>query len=157
MNLFLILFIKQISEILLITRDKFSSKNINVVIEMDEFEEFKIKRKEMNEKIFNLQNKQINRFYALDTGAYQEGALPVNFKELLGLSTSLVLRCEDCIKYHMIRAVQEGCSDDEIAETLTVALIVGGSIVIPEMRRAVDTLYQLRAKLNNGESLYDLL
>ena len=124
---------------------------------MDEFEEFKVERKEMNEKIFNLQNKQINRFYALDTGAYQEGALPINFKELLGLSISLVLRCEDCIKYHMIRAVQEGCSDDEIAETLSIALIVGGSIVIPEMRRAVDTLYKLRAKQEKGESIDNLL
>ncbi len=124
---------------------------------MDEFEEFKIKRKEMNEKIFNLQNKQVNRFFALDTGAYQEGALSVKFKELLGLSTSLVLRCEDCVRYHVVRAVQEGCSDDEIAETLSISLIVGGSIVIPEMRRAVDILYQLREKQEKGESLEDIL
>ena len=124
---------------------------------MDEFEDFKIQRREMNEKIFNLQNKQINRFYALDTGAYQEGVLSVKIKELMGLSTSLVLRCEDCIRYHMIRAVQEGCTDDEIAETLSIALIVGGSIVIPEMRRAVDSLFKLRTKQQKGESLDDIL
>ena len=124
---------------------------------MDEFEDFKIQRREMSEKIFNLQNKQINRFYALDTGAYQEGVLSVKIKELMGLSTSLVLRCEDCIRYHMIRAVQEGCTDDEIAETLSIALIVGGSIVIPEMRRAVDSLFKLRTKQQKGESLDDIL
>ena len=124
---------------------------------MDEFEDFKIYRKRMNEKIFDLKNKQINRFYSLDTGSYLEGALQVKVKELLGLSTSLVLRCGDCVKYHMIRAVQEGCSDDEISETLAIALIVGGSIVIPEMRKAVDTLYKLRDKQKEGFSLDELL
>lgn len=124
---------------------------------MDEFEEFKAERKEMNEKIFSLQNKQINRFYALDTGAYLEGALSVKVKELMGLSTSLVLRCEDCIKYHMIRAVQEGCTNEEIAETLSISLIVGGSIVIPEMRRAVDTLFKIRNKQKEGLPIDDLL
>ncbi len=124
---------------------------------MEKLEEFKEFRKEMDEKIFDLQNKQINRFYAIDTGAYLEGALPVKIKELLGLSTSLVLRCEDCIRYHVIRAVQEGCTDDEIAETLSISLIVGGSIVIPEMRRAVNVLSQLREKQKKGESLDNIL
>jgi len=128
-----------------------------MVLIMDEFEEFKTKRREMNEKIFSLQNKQINRFFALDTGAYLEGALTVKTKELMGLSTSLVLRCEDCIKYHIIRAVQVGCTDEEIAETLSIAMIVGGSIVVPEMRRAVDTLFQLREKQKKGETLEYLL
>lgn len=133
------------------------SDKIIKVVKLDEFDEFKKEREEMNEKIFSLQNKQVNRFFALDTGAYSEGALSVKFKELLGLATSLVLRCEDCIRYHMIRAVQEECSDDEIAETLAIALIVGGSIVIPEMRRAVDDLYKLRQKQEQGETLEDLL
>ena len=124
---------------------------------MDEFEEFKIQREEMNEKIFSLKNKQINRFYALDTGAYLEGALPVKIKELLGLATSLVLRCEDCIKYHMVRVVQEGCTDEEIGETLSIALIVGGSIVIPEMRKAVDDLFKLREKQAKGLPINELL
>jgi len=124
---------------------------------MDEYKEFKSKRKEMNEKIFSLHNKQINRLFALDTAAYQEGALPIKFKELLGLATSLVLRCEDCIRYHMIRVVQEGCSDDEIAETLAISLLVGGTIVIPELRRAVDDLVKLKEKQNLGESIEDLI
>ena len=124
---------------------------------MDEFEEFKIKRNKMNDKIFSLQNKQINRLFALDTGAYQEGALPVKFKELLGLATSLVLRCEDCIKYHIIRVIQEECTDDEIAETFSIALLVGGTIVIPELRRAVDTLFKIKEKQKLGESIDDLL
>ena len=131
--------------------------NLNVVITVNEFENYRKHREEMNEKIFALQNKQINRFYALDTGAYLDGALSTKFKELLGLSTSLVLRCEDCIRYHIIRAVQEGCSDDEIAETLAVSLVVGGSIVIPEMRRAVNVLSQLREKQANDESIEGLL
>jgi len=124
---------------------------------MDEFEEFKIKRKKMNEKIFSLKNKQINRFYALDTGAYLEGALSIKVKELLGLATSLVLRCGDCIRYHMIRAIQEGCTDDEISETLSIALIVGGSIVIPEIRKTVDDLFKLREKQSEGLSIDEIL
>lgn len=128
-----------------------------MVITVNEFENFRKYREEMNEKIFALQNKQISRFYALDTGAYLDGALSSKFKELLGLSTSLVLRCEDCIRYHIIRSVQEGNSDDEIAETLAISLIVGGSIVIPEIRRAVEVLSQLREKQANNESIEDLL
>lgn len=128
-----------------------------MVITVNEFENFRKYREEMNEKIFALQNKQISRFYALDTGVYLDGALSSKFKELLGLSTSLVLRCEDCIRYHIIRSVQEGNSDDEIAETLAISLIVGGSIVIPEIRRAVEVLSQLREKQANNESIEDLL
>ena len=128
-----------------------------MVITVNEFENFRKYREEMNEKIFALQNKQISRFYALDTGVYLDGALSSKFKELLGLSTSLVLRCEDCIRYHIIRSVQEGNSDDEIAETLAISLIVGGAIVIPEIRRAVEVLSQLREKQANNESIEDLL
>ena len=124
---------------------------------MDELIEFNEYRKAMNEKIFALKNKQINRFFSLDTTTYMEGALSVKVKELMGLATSMVLRCEDCIKYHIIRSVQLGCTDDEIAETIAVAMIVGGSIIIPEMRRAVDTLSKLREKQQNGESIEELL
>ena len=124
---------------------------------MDELMEFRDYRKKMNEKIFAMQNKNINRIFAIDSGSYREGALSAKFKELLGLATSLVLRCEDCIKYHLIRVVQEKCTDDEIAETLAIGLVVGGSITIPEIRRAVDILEQLRKKESKGESLEDLL
>ncbi|MHA1303550.1 MAG: carboxymuconolactone decarboxylase family protein [Candidatus Heimdallarchaeaceae archaeon] len=111
----------------------------------------------MNERIFALKNQQINRFFSLDNQSYREGALSAKVKELLGLATSTILRCEDCITYHMIRAVQEGCSDDEIAETLAISLIVGGSITIPEVRRAVETLSILREKETNNEPIEELL
>ncbi|MHA1398348.1 MAG: carboxymuconolactone decarboxylase family protein [Candidatus Heimdallarchaeaceae archaeon] len=124
---------------------------------MEDLKAYKKYREEMNKKIFELKNKQINRFFSLDTSTYFEGALPVKIKELMGLATSTVLRCEDCIKYHLIRAIQEGCSDDEIVETLSISLIVGGSIVIPELRRAVDTLVALREMENKGEKIDDLL
>ncbi len=124
---------------------------------MGELEEFRDFRKEMNEKIFSYKNKQINRFFSLDTQSYRDGAIPSKYKELLGLATSTVLRCEDCITYHMIRAVQERCSDDEIIEALEIALIVGGSITIPELRRAIKTLYILREKEKNNEPISELL
>ncbi|MCK4845146.1 MAG: carboxymuconolactone decarboxylase family protein [Candidatus Heimdallarchaeota archaeon] len=124
---------------------------------MDELIEFRDYRKRMNEKIFAMQNKNINRIFAIDSGSYREGALSAKIKELIGLATSLVLRCEDCIKYHMIKVVQEKCTDDEIAETLAIGLVVGGSITVPEIRRVVDILEQLREKESKGESLEDLL
>ncbi|MCG3221605.1 MAG: carboxymuconolactone decarboxylase family protein [Candidatus Heimdallarchaeota archaeon] len=124
---------------------------------MDELFDFKSHREEMNEKIFNLQNKQINRLFALDTGAYLDGELSKKIKELLGLVSSLVLRCDDCVKYHMIRVVQEGCTDGEIAETLAIGLIVGGTITVPTLRNAVDNLSKLREMQTKGQSLEDLL
>ncbi|MHA1687452.1 MAG: carboxymuconolactone decarboxylase family protein [Candidatus Heimdallarchaeaceae archaeon] len=124
---------------------------------MEDLISFKEFRKQMNEKIFALKNKQINRFFALDSGVYREGALPTKVKELIGLASSTVLRCEDCITYHIIRAVQEGCIDEEIAETLAIALIIGGSITIPELRRAIKTLYEVREFQAKGEDVAKLL
>lgn len=124
---------------------------------LKDLEKFKKERKEMNEKLVMLDNKQINKFMSIDAGAYRAGALDVKTKELLGLVTSTVLRCEDCITYHIIRSVQEGWSNDEITDALNVALVVGGSITIPEIRRAVNTLYILREKEQNGENLADLI
>jgi AhpD family alkylhydroperoxidase len=89
----------------------------------------------------------------LDTRAYEKGALDVKTKELMGLVASTVLRCNDCITYHMIRSVQEGASDAELFEALNVALIVGGSITIPHLRRAVDVLDQCRQKQKKHEKL----
>ena len=109
----------------------------------DHLSEFRRFRERMNERILEAGNLEIKRFFALDTRAYEEGALPVKTKELLGLVASLVLRCDDCVTYHMIRCRQEGVTREEIFETLSVGLIVGGSIVIPHLRRAVDTLDQL--------------
>jgi AhpD family alkylhydroperoxidase len=101
---------------------------------LQEFREF---REKMNARILESSNLEIKRFFALDTRAYEEGALPVKTKELLGLVASLVLRCDDCVTYHLVRCKQEGVSREEFLETLNVGLIVGGSIVIPHLRRAI--------------------
>lgn len=109
-------------------------------------EEFNKFRTAMNEKLLGSGNLQIKRFFSLDTQAYAEGALPVKTKELLGFVASAVLRCDDCITYHLIRCVEEGVSDEELFETFNIALVVGGSITIPHIRRAVDALEELRTK-----------
>ncbi len=107
-------------------------------------EEFRKFRERMNEKILDSGNLEIKRFFALDTRTYEEGSLDTRTKELLGLVASLVLRCDDCITYHLARCVEEGAADDELFETFSVGLVVGGSIVIPHLRRAVATLEELR-------------
>jgi AhpD family alkylhydroperoxidase len=85
------------------------------------------------------------RFFALDDQTYRDGALPKKTKELLGLVASMVLRCDDCIAYHIDQCLKAGCTDEELWETFDVALIVGGSIVIPHLRRAVEFLDECRA------------
>jgi AhpD family alkylhydroperoxidase len=100
-------------------------------------------RQRMNERILAEPNQVVRRFFALDTQTYQAGALDVKTKELLGLVASLVLRCDDCISYHVAQCRQAGVSRDEMFETFSVGLVVGGSIVIPHLRRAVDFLDQL--------------
>ncbi|MDH5267399.1 MAG: carboxymuconolactone decarboxylase family protein [Candidatus Bathyarchaeota archaeon] len=105
----------------------------------------------MNARILSSGNLGIKRFFALDSRVYEKGALDVRTKELLGLVASTVLRCNDCITYHVIRCVQEGVSDMEFLEALNIALIVGGSITIPPIRRAVDILDQCREKQRKGE------
>lgn len=106
----------------------------------DTLEEFKKYREKMNEKILASGNQQIQRFFNLDTRAYEPGALPSKTKELLGLVASVVLRCDDCVTYHVIRCVEEGVTSSEFYEALNVALVVGGSITIPHIRRAVERL-----------------
>lgn len=101
-------------------------------------EEFDAYRAKMNEKILASDNKVIKRIYNVDTNAYMEGALPVKTKELIGLTTSMVLRCDDCIKYHLIKCEENGVTTDELFEAMSIATLVGGSIVIPHMRRAVE-------------------
>lgn len=100
----------------------------------------------MNERILEAENLEIRRFFALDSRVYEEGALPVRTKELLGLVASLVLRCDDCITYHIVRCAEEGVTDAELLEACSVGLIVGGSIVIPHLRRAIATLDEIRAE-----------
>ena len=118
---------------------------------LDRLEEFKRYRERMNARILSSGNLGIKRFFALDSRVYEKGALDVRTKELLGLVASTVLRCNDCITYHVIRCVQEGVSDMEFLEALNIALIVGGSITIPPIRRAVDILDQCREKQRKGE------
>ena len=106
----------------------------------DRLKQFREFRERMNARILDSGNLEIKRFFALDTRAYEAGALPVKTKELMGLVASLVLRCDDCISYHIIRCREEGVTRDEFFETFNVALVVGGSITIPHLRRAVDML-----------------
>jgi AhpD family alkylhydroperoxidase len=112
----------------------------------DRLEEFRLFRERMNARILEAGNLEIKRFFALDTRSYEPGALDAKTKELLGLTASLVLRCDDCVTYHMVRCKEEGVTDAEFFEALNVGLVVGGSIVIPHLRRAVDTLDQLNAQ-----------
>lgn len=111
----------------------------------DRLAEFTAFRKRMNERILAEPNQVVRRFFALDTQTYLAGALDVKTKELLGLVASLVLRCDDCISYHVAQCKDAGVSREEFFETFSVGLVVGGSIVIPHLRRAVDFLDQLEA------------
>ena len=111
---------------------------------MSSLEDFRAFRERMNERILEQGNLEIRRFFALDSRSYEAGALDTRTKELLGLVASLVLRCDDCITYHLVRCAEEGLTDEELFETFSVGLVVGGSIVIPHLRRAVDTLDELR-------------
>ena len=106
-----------------------------------EFDEY---RSRMNERIFAQNHKNLNRFFNLDTNTYKAGALDVKTKELLGLVASMVLRCDDCIKYHLGKCHDLGVNDDELFEIFSVANIVGGSICIPHTRRAVEYWDELK-------------
>lgn len=97
-------------------------------------------RTDLNDKILNSGFRDFNKFFALDNKAYINGALPAKIKELMGLTASMVMRCNDCIFYHIDRAIQEGASREELYETFNIALIVGGSIVIPHLRYAFDVM-----------------
>lgn len=101
----------------------------------------------MNRRILNEKaHLGVKRFFALDSAAYRDGALDSRTKELLGLVASMVLRCNDCIDYHLIQCAEAGFSDDELDDAMNVALVVGGSIVIPHLRHAVETLDLIRAQ-----------
>ena len=107
---------------------------------------FREKREEMNEKILDLDNLGIKRFFNLDTNTYKEGALSSQTKELLGLVASAVLRCNDCIDYHLEQCAKAGSTKEEIVEALNIAMVVGGSIVIPHLRHAIETLEILESE-----------
>ena len=104
----------------------------------DLVKEFRDYRARMNEKILASDNKVIKRIYNIDTNTYMEGALSSKVKEMLGLATSMVLRCDDCIKYHLEKCHEQGVTTQELFEVFAVANVVGGTIVIPHLRRAVE-------------------
>lgn len=105
---------------------------------MSKIKEFRYYRQRMNERILAADNKVIKRIYSIDTLTYEDGALDKKTKEMLGLVSSLVLRCDDCIKYHLERCFELNVTDDELFEVFAVGNVVGGTIVIPHMRRAVE-------------------
>lgn len=120
--------------------------------EKNRLELFREKRSKMNDKVMDLDHLGIKRFFNMDTNTYREGALPTQTKELLGLVASAVLRCNDCIDYHLEQCAKTGSTKAEIVDAMNVALIVGGSIVIPHLRHAVETLDILEGEgiLNPG-------
>ena len=114
--------------------------------ESDRLKEFTEFRQRMNDRILGHDNQVVKRFFALDTQTYKPGALDVKTKELLGLVASMVLRCDDCISYHVAQCKEAGVNRDEFFEAFSVGLVVGGSIVIPHLRRAVDFLDRIEGE-----------
>ncbi|MBM7560404.1 carboxymuconolactone decarboxylase family protein [Marinitoga litoralis] len=111
---------------------------------LKEFNEF---REKMNEKILSNGTLNTKRFFNLDGAVYKDGAIPTKYKEMLGLVASMVLRCEGCIAYHIKRCLEEGVTDEEFYEIFDIALIVGGSIVIPHLREAVAFLEEAKKEI----------
>ncbi|MDR5589728.1 carboxymuconolactone decarboxylase family protein [Christiangramia sp. SM2212] len=105
---------------------------------IDKVDEFNSYRAKMNDKILSENNKVLKRIFNLDTNAFSEGALDKKTKELLGLVASTVLRCDDCVKYHLESSHKEGITREEIMETLSIGTLIGGTIVIPHLRRAFE-------------------
>ncbi len=103
-------------------------------------EEFQAYRSKMNARILASHSKVLKRVYSLDTLTFQEGALPIKTKELMGLCLSLSMRCDSCVKYHIEQCVKVGATENEIIETFEIATVIGGSIVIPELRKAFEYL-----------------
>ncbi len=107
-------------------------------------EAFEAERKRLNEIVLSHAGKNTKRFFSLDTAVYREGALPAQTKEMLGLVASLVLRCDACIRYHLAQCYRQEVSDEVLEEIISVALIVGGSITIPHIRKALEFWDQLK-------------
>jgi AhpD family alkylhydroperoxidase len=114
-------------------------------------QKFKKERERLNQIVMKYSGTNIKRFYSLDSQVYRGGALPSKTKELLDLVASLVLRCDDCVNYHIIRCHQEGVEDDEFEETLAIGLVVGGSITIPHLRRAFEAWDELKGTEESGK------
>ena len=117
----------------------------------DRLEEFRAFREAMNERILEEGPLEMRRFFALDARTYEDGVLDARTKELLGLVASLVLRCDDCVTYHLARCREEGVGDEELFEAMSVGLVVGGSIVVPHLRRAVELMDELPEEGGDGD------
>jgi AhpD family alkylhydroperoxidase len=115
------------------------------LVNVEEMREYRAK---MNEKVLASGNLEIQRFFALDDRTYKDGALSIKTKEMMGLVASVVLRCNECIFYHLDRCVEEGVGSEEIHEILSIALVVGGSIIIPHIRFAFEVLDYLQEEQN---------
>ncbi len=115
----------------------------------NQIEEFNGYRQKMNDKILGDDNKVIKRIFNLDTNAFKKGHLDVKTKELLGLVSSAVLRCDDCVKYHLETCFKEGITKEEVMETLSIATLIGGTIVIPHLRRAYEFWEELEESTEN--------
>jgi len=101
-------------------------------------DEFNAYRSKMNDSILADNNKIIKRIFNLDTNAFTDGALNKKTKELIGLGNSMVLRCDDCIKYHLEACYKLGLSKEEVVEAMSVSLLIGGTIIIPHLRKAYE-------------------
>lgn len=113
--------------------------------------EFKKERNYLNKLVLKYSSLETKRFYNLDGSVYKQGAIPVKYKELMGLVGSMVLRCDECIMYHLTRCFEEGVSDDEVIEAMNISLIIGGSIVIPHHRKAVEFWENLKKEYKNEQ------
>lgn len=113
---------------------------------MNTIEQFQNERERLNEVVMKYADTPIKRFYSLDSQVYRDGALSKKMKEMLGLVASLVLRCDDCVKYHLIQCHEQDVRDDELEEALSIGLVVGGSITIPHLRRAFQMWDELKGK-----------
>jgi AhpD family alkylhydroperoxidase len=111
---------------------------------MNKVKEFNDYREKMNERIMSADNLVIKRFFNLDTNTYKEGVIPTRTKEMIGLAVSLGLRCDDCVKYHTQTCYEMGLNDEEFFEVISIAMLIGGSITIPHMRRAVEFWDELK-------------
>ena len=127
-------------------RNKYSTKNeIEKIMKRENnIEKFENERERLDEIVMKYANLEMKRFYSLDSQVYREGALSRKTKELMGLVASLVLRCDDCIKYHIVKCHEEEATNEEIVEAMGIALVIGGSILIPHLRRAFDAWNELR-------------
>jgi AhpD family alkylhydroperoxidase len=113
----------------------------------EKIKEFREYRLMMNERLLAMDNKVIKRIYNIDTNTYLEGALSTKVKEMLGLVSSMVLRCDDCVKYHLEQCFQQGMTRDELGEVFAVANLIGGTIVIPHTRRALEYWEELEKEI----------